>query len=194
MTSTILVDKVLSDVVCNHLINASVEQIDIASWLSTMNEDEFRRCCPLDHISCGMTSRDDGKKILLHIETIGHALMIQRYVEEVATAELCKMISLTDAFTPNGSSRVGVVWTLSVKRIDDRSCELTNSMVVHPTAEFMEFIAQHKIKFIDAVGGRQHVEGEHNRRETPLMADSIERLVIAQARQGGRSVGAARSN
>ena len=76
MSDTILVDKVLSDVVCKHLINAPLEQIDIATWLSNMSEDEFRRCCPSDHISCAKASRDDGTKILLHIETIGHALMI----------------------------------------------------------------------------------------------------------------------
>jgi hypothetical protein len=191
MTDTILVDKVLSDVVCKHEINARLEQIDIATWLSTMNEDEFRRCCPPDHISCGRTSRDDGTKILLHIETIGHALMIQRYVMDVATPELCKMISLTDALTPNGLTRVGVVWTLSVKRIDDRRCEFSNSMVVHPTAEFMEFIAQHRIRFNDAVGARQHVEGEHNRRETPLMAASIERFALNHAQKGSRSISAA---
>ena len=46
MTDTILVDKVLSDVVCKHEINARLEQIDIATWLSNMSEDEFRRCCP----------------------------------------------------------------------------------------------------------------------------------------------------
>jgi hypothetical protein len=64
-------------------------------------------------------------------------------------------------------------------------------MTVHPTAEFMDFIAQHKIKFKDAVGARQHVEGEHNRRETPLMAASIERMALGQADLPSRSVSAA---
>jgi hypothetical protein len=65
-----------------------------------------------------------------------------------------------------------------------------NCMTVHPTAEFMEFLAQHKIKFKDAAGARQHVEGEHNRRETPLIAASIERMVLRQPHQEGRSAGA----
>jgi hypothetical protein len=55
----------------------------------------------------------------------------------------------------------------------------------------MDFIAQHKIKFKDASGARQYVEGEHNRRETPLMAASIERMALGQANLPSRSIGAA---
>lgn len=50
---------------------------------------------------------------------------------------------------------------------------------------------QHKITFKDAAGARQHVEGEHNRRETPLMAASIERMALGHAHQGSQSIGAA---
>jgi hypothetical protein len=63
-------------------------------------------------------------------------------------------------------------------------------MTVHPTAEFMDFIAQHKIKFKEAVEARQNVEGEHNRRETPLMVASIERMALGQVQPESRSVGA----
>ena len=191
MTDTILVDKELSNSAYSHVINAPVEKVDLATWLFKLSEGEYRRCCSPDHISCGTTSTDDGKPMVINVEMIGHALMVQRYVAEIATASLCKMVSLSEAFTPNGRTHVQVVWTLSVKRIDENTCELTNSMTVHPTAEFMDFIAQHKIKFKDAVVARQHVEGEHNRRETPLMVASIERLALGQAHQESRSIGAA---
>jgi hypothetical protein len=69
---------------------------------------------------------------------IGKTLMIQRYAAEVATAALCRMVPVSDVFTPNGHTSVQVIWTLSVKRIDERSCEYKNSVVVHLTAEFME--------------------------------------------------------
>jgi hypothetical protein len=85
------------------------------------------------------------------------------------------MVSTCGAFTPDGRTRVQVIWTLSAKRIDDRTCEYTNSVVAHPTAEFMEFIAAHKITFEEAAAVRQHDGGDHNRRETPLFAPSIER-------------------
>ena len=60
------------------------------------------------------------------------------------------MVSVSDAFTPNGHTRVQVIWTLSAKRIDERTSEYTNSVVAHPTAEFMEFIAQHNMSFEEA--------------------------------------------
>jgi hypothetical protein len=127
----------------------------------------------------------------INVEMIGKALMIQHYVTEVAVPSLCRMVSVSDAFTPNGPTRVQVIWTLSVKRIDDRACEFTNSVIVHPTAEFMDFIAQHKIPFKEAAAARQHVGGEHNRRETLLFAASIERMALGQAHQERRSIGAA---
>jgi hypothetical protein len=177
MTDKILAE--LSNAMCSCVINCPVEKVDIAAWLFRLSEDEYRRCCPCDHVSCGTTSTDQGKPMLLNIEMIGHALMVQRYLTEIETPSLCKMVSVSEAFTPNGRTCVQVIWTLSVKRIDENSCELMNSMTVHPTSEFMDFLAQHKIKFRDAVGARQHVEGEHNRRETPLIAASVERMALA---------------
>jgi hypothetical protein len=38
----------------------------------------------------------------------------------------------------------------------DKSCEYTNSVVAHPTSEFMDFIAKHNIRFEDPAAQRQH--------------------------------------
>ena len=127
----------------------------------------------------------------INVEMIGKTLMIQHYVAEVATPALCRMVSVSDAFTPNGRTRVQVIWTLSVKRINDQTCEYTNSVLAHPTAEFMDFIAQHNIRFEDAAAARQHDGGDHNRRETPLFAASIERMALGHVRPEHRSLGAA---
>jgi hypothetical protein len=191
MTDTILVDMQISNATCSCVINAPVEKVDLSTWLFKLSEGEYRRCCPPDHISCGTTLTDDGKPLVLNVEMIGHALMVQRYVAETAIPTSCKLVSLSEAFTPNGRTHVQVVCTLNVMKVDENTCELVSSMTVHPTAEFMGLIAQHKIKFEDAVGARQHVEGEHNRRETPLMAASIERMALGQANSSSRSVGAA---
>ena len=190
MTDTILTDKQLSDVTYSCVINAPIERVDLATWLFKLSEGEYRRCCPPDHISSGTTLTDEEKPMVINVEMIGHALMVQRYVAET-TPTSCKLVSLSEAFTPNGRTRVQVVRTLNVKKVDENTCELVSSITVHPTAEFMDFIAQHKIRFMDAAGARQHVEAEHNRRETPLMAASIERTALGQATPLGRSIGAA---
>ena len=79
---------------------------------------------------------------------------------------------------------------VSVKKINDKACEYTNSAIAHPTVEFMDFIAQHNIRFEDTAAARRHDDGDHNRRETPLFAASIERLAPGQARAESRSAGA----
>jgi len=99
MNDTILADMQLSNAAWSCVINAPVERVDLASWLFKLSEDEYRRCCPPDHISCGTTLTDEGKPMVIKVEMIGHALMIQRYVAETATPTLCKLVSVSDAFT-----------------------------------------------------------------------------------------------
>jgi hypothetical protein len=176
--SDVILDRILSQSAYSHTINCPVEKVDIAAWLFHLPEAEYCRCCQPDHISCGTTSTDSGTPMSINVEMIGKTLMIQHYVAEAATPALCRMVSISDAFTPAGRTRVQVIWTLSVKPIDDKSCEYTNSVVAHPTREFMDFIAAHSMSFEEAAAARQHDGGDHNRRETPLFAASIERKAL----------------
>jgi hypothetical protein len=186
----ILTEKELSNSAHGHVIHAPIEKVDIAGWLFDLPEAEYCRCCPPDHISCGATTADDGEKMSINVEMIGTTLMIQHYVAEIATASLCRMVSTSDAFTPNGRTRVQVIWTLRVSRMDYKSCVYTNSVVAHPTSEFMDFIAKNNIRFEDAAVQRQRDGGDHNRRETPLFAASIERMALGRAHLERRNAGA----
>jgi hypothetical protein len=47
--------------------------------------------------------------------------------------------------------------------------------LAHPTEALLKFIAQHGMTFEQAAAARQHDGGDHNRRETPLFAESIAR-------------------
>ncbi len=181
MSDVILSDKTLSSSAFSHVIAVPIDKVDIAEWLFGLPEAEYQRCCPPDHISCGATVTDDGVRMSINVEMVGQTLMIQHYVAETATPQLCRMVSTSDAFTPNGRTRVQVIWTLSVRPVDDGHCEYTNSVVAHPTAAFMEFIAQHGVSFEQAAAGRQRDGGDHNRRETPLFAESIARRALARS-------------
>jgi hypothetical protein len=181
VSDVILSDKTLSSSAFSHVIALPIEKIDIAEWLFNLPEAEYQRCCAPDHISCGATITDDGTRMSINVEMVGQTLMIQHYVAEAATPQLCRMVSTSDAFTPSGRTRVQVIWTLSVKRIDDVHCEYTNSVVAHPTKTFMKFIAQHGMTFEQAAAARQHDGGDHNRRETPLFAESIARRSIGRS-------------
>jgi hypothetical protein len=182
MSARVLSDMKLSDSSYSHTIAVPVEKVDIPGWLFSLPEAEYQRCCPPDHVAAGSTTTDDGRPMSINVEMIGQTLMVQNYVGEITDKDHCRMVSISDAFTPNGRTRVQVIWDLSVKKIDANSCEYTNRVVAHPTEEFLDFIKQHNVKFEDAAAQRQRDGGDHNRRETPLFAESIARKALAKSR------------
>src|SRR3984885_2859516 len=173
MTDMIISDKQLSSSVFSHVINVPIEKVDIADWLFKLSVAEYQRCCPPDHIACGATSTDDGKPMSIHVEMIGRTLMIQHYVAETATPTFCRMVSVSDAFMPNGANAGASDLDPQREAHRRRKLEYTNSVAAHPTAQFMKFIAEHKISFENAVVAPQRFGRDHNRRETPLLAASI---------------------
>jgi hypothetical protein len=183
MTDIIRTDLVLSQSAFSHVINVPIEQIDIGKWLFNLAEAEYQRCAPLDHISCGTTRTDDGRPMSINVEQIGTGLVIQHYVGEVVSKQRCLMVSTSDVFTPAGRTRVQVIWELSAKGLSDGRTEYTNSVVSHPTEHFLEFIASHGISFEQAAHDRQVASGDHNKRETPLFAESIARAAVADAKR-----------
>ena len=60
-------------------------------------------------------------------------------------------------------------------------CEYTNSVTATPTEEFLDFIKQHGISFEQAAAARQAAGADHNRRETPLFAESIARKALVRS-------------
>ncbi len=110
----------------------------------------------------------------INVETIGDALVIQHYHAEIHEPLHCRMVSISDAITKNGRSKVQVVWDLSAKPLDDSNCEYTNHINAYATDEFLEFIKAHGITFEQAAVARQAASDAHNKEETPNFAKSIE--------------------
>ena len=171
--------RILSHSSFSHIVDAPIERIDIADWLFKLPEAEYQRCCPPDHIAADGPSTKNGGLMSTHVEMIGETVMIQHYIGEITEPHLCRMVSLSDAFTPNGRTKVRVLWKLSVKPINSARCVYTNSVTAFPTEEFLEFIKRHEISFEQAAAATQTAGGDHNRRETPLFAESIARRALA---------------
>src|SRR4029077_6216176 len=129
----------------SHIVDVPIERIDIADWLFNLPESEYQRCCPPDHIAGGATSMDNGCRMSINVEMIGETLMIQHYIGEITETHFCRMVSLSDAFTPNGRTWVRVLGELSVKPINSIRCEYTNSVTATPTKKFLDFIKRHGI-------------------------------------------------
>jgi hypothetical protein len=179
---SVVLEKLLSQSAFSHEIDVPFDQVDIADWLFNLPEAEYQRCCPPDHIACGATFTDDGRRMSINVEKIGTGLVIQHYVAEEATPSYCRMNSISDVFTPTGErSQVNVIWELIAEPIEGNRTRYTNKVTSHPTANFLDFIAAHGQSFEEAAAARQSASGDHNSRETPLFAESIARAARAKA-------------
>ncbi|ASG21302.1 hypothetical protein [Nitrospirillum viridazoti] len=177
----IVLDRILSQSAYSHEVDVPIEKIDIADWLFTLPEAEYLRCCAPDHIAAGVTTTDDGRRMSINVEMIGTGLVVQHYVAEKAGKTYCRMNSISDVFTANGRTQVNVVWELMAEAIDGNRTRYTNRVTAHPTDAFMDFLAQHGVAYEDAAAARQAAGGDHNRRETPLFAESIARRALTRA-------------
>ncbi len=172
-------DRTLSLSTVTATIHAPIEKVNIAEWLLNLPDAEYQRCSHA-HIAAGATTSDDGRPMSINVETIGDALMIQHYIAEVHEPHLCRMVSISDSITAAGRTKVQVVWELSVKKIDDQSCEYSNHIHGSVIDETMAFFAEHGISLEKAAAARQLASDTHNREETPNFAMSLERKALKQ--------------
>jgi hypothetical protein len=159
-------------------IHAPIEQVDLPTWCFSMSEAEYQSCSPA-HVSAGVTRAPDGRRMSINVEVLGGSPMVQHYVEEIAEPHHLRLVSNSDVFTPTGRVKVGVIWDLSLKKIDADTCEFTN--VVHSsfTPELLDSLAKQGIPQEAFQAARKPVSEAHNRQETPLFARSIERHALS---------------
>ncbi|MFM1721870.1 ester cyclase [Rhodococcus sp. PAM 2766] len=167
--------RVLSDSTCTHVVDAASDRVDIADWLFSLPEAEYRRCCPPDHITIGIGTADDGQPLSIGVETIGDALLIHHFVGEVAEPHHCRMVSTSEVVSADGRTTVDVTWELRAESTGDGRCTVTDRILISPTGDYFAFLDEHGIVFEDAAASCHAACGDHVRRETPLLADSIAR-------------------
>src|ERR1700761_2158033 len=135
-------------------IHAPIDKVNIADWLMHLPDEEYQRCST-KHLGAGITSNYEGQPMSLNVETIGDALMVQHYLFVVAKPDYCCMLSISDAITGNGRTKVQVKWELRATKIDDKTCEYSNEIHATATPQFLEFIKEHKISIDQAHAARQ---------------------------------------
>ena len=109
--------------------------------------------------------------------------MVQHYVEEVARPDHLRLVSTSDVFTPTGRTKIGVTWDLVVRKIDDKTCEFTNTVQSCATPELLDLLGKQGIPLDVFRGARKPISEAHNRQETPMFAKSIERHALQQGRK-----------
>ena len=175
----VLSDLVLSNSTVKVTIDAPYDLVDLPDWLSNLTDEEYQRCAPGEHKACAHGFTDDGRRETLNVEMIGATLTIQHAVHEVFEKYYLRLVSLSDALTPNGWTTSQGIWELRVTDNGDGTCELSNSILAHPTTEGMAFNAAHGITFEQAAAARQEASDAHNHREAPNYAGSIARRALA---------------
>ncbi|HEX9084072.1 MAG: hypothetical protein ACXVAW_19650 [Vulcanimicrobiaceae bacterium] len=161
-------------------INAPIENVDIPSWCFTLPESEYQACSPA-HCSAGATSTADGRRMSINVEILGGSLIVEHYVEEVGQRDHLRLASDSDVFTPTGRTKISVIWDLRVKKIDDKTCEFTNTVHSSATPDLIDFLGRQGIPLEVFRAARKPISEAHNRQETPLFAQSIERHALRQA-------------
>jgi hypothetical protein len=160
-------------------IHAPIEAIDIPSWCFGLTDGEYQACSPA-HCAAGATTASDGRRMSINVEVIGGSLIVQHYVEDIALPHHLRLLSDSDIFTATGRTKIAVMWDLRVRKVDDTTCEFTNTVHSSATPELIDFLGQQGIPFDVFRNARRPVAEAHNRQETPLFAKSIERHAKAR--------------
>ena len=92
-----------------------------------------------------------------------------------------RLVSSSDIFMPTRRIKVGVIWDLSVKKIDGNTCEFSNEVHRSFTPELLDSLAKQGIPREVFQSARKSVSEAHNRQETPLIAKCIERHALRNA-------------
>jgi len=161
------------------VVHAPIEKVDIPAWCFSLPEAEYQWCSPA-HYSAAVTTAPDGRRVSINVEVIGGSLMVQHYLEEVSEPDHLRLVSDSDVFTQTGRTKIGVTWDLRVVRIDDSSCELTNTVRSAATPELIELLTKQGIPVDLFASQRKPNSAAHNRQETPMFAQSIERHASSQ--------------
>jgi putative intracellular protease/amidase len=177
-------DRTLSLSTVTATIHAPIEKVNIADWLLHLPDAEYQRCAQA-HIAAGSSTTDNGRPMSINVETIGDALVVQHYVAEIHGSHFCRMVSISDSISTAGHTKLQVAWELSVKKIDERTCEYTNHIRSTAIDQTLDFLKKRNILFESARDARQHASHAHNQEETPKFAKSIEQKALALSLSSG---------
>jgi hypothetical protein len=172
-------DREIVDLSFTAIISAPIEKIDIPAWCFSLSEQEYQSCSPA-HITGGLTTASDGKRMSINVEIIGGSIIVEHYVETLGNKNHSILDSTSDVLTPSGRTTIHVTWELSVREVGAGKCEFTKRVKTFATEDLLAFLARQGIPFDQFRAQRQPAPVAHNQGEAPLFAASIERAALRQ--------------
>jgi hypothetical protein len=146
-------DNTLSLSTVTATIHAPIDKVNLADWILHLPDAEYQRCSTA-HLAAGATTSEDGRPMSIN-----------------TTSPKCTSQTIA-------TTKVQVVWELSVKKVDESTCEYTNHIHGSATEETLQFLNKHGITLEAAHAARQQASHAHNLEETPKFARSIEKHAL----------------
>jgi hypothetical protein len=160
------------------VINAPLEAIDLTEWVFGLTDKDYQACSK-DHIAAAASFTTEGKRMSINVERIG-SLIVQHYIEESSERGHCRLVSVSDTFGPEVSSRgqIGVIWEFFVESIGAATTKFTNLVEVKAVVGYEETLRRQGVTLEQAQQRSQSVLAPHNAEETLLFAKDIERKAL----------------
>jgi hypothetical protein len=83
------------------IMNAPMEKRDMPAWCFSLPERADQGCSPA-HVSAGLTTAPDGKRMSINVESIGGSLMVHQDVETLGRKDPLILDSASHVCTPTG--------------------------------------------------------------------------------------------
>jgi hypothetical protein len=157
---------VLADVVSEVIVDAPIDSLDLARWVYSMGDRDYRRCAR-GHIACGSSPLPGGARSSINVESVGGHLLVQHYEPEVLEPRHIRMVShASDMWIFRlFPARVRVVWDVSLHPRDDSSCTFRDHIRVEHKSRLLLFLS--RLALINWVVQR------HDDEETPHFAANL---------------------
>jgi hypothetical protein len=181
----VLSDRRISECSAQEVIDVPFECVDVAGWLFSLTNDEFKCCCAPDHISCGRAPTRGGQPLTVIVEAIGGSLLLEPFEAQIYRCDRCELVCLADVRLPSGRhTRAQIVWTTSVEALDDDHSTYTSTVSAYATEDLMRALEHIGTPFEALVASHQAASVDHSARETPRYADSVARWSSAAGLRG----------
>jgi hypothetical protein len=145
-------------------------EVDLEGWLYGMSDADYQRAAP-QHRALGVFHQD-GRRGMVNVEAIGHALLIQHYAEVTSGPAFVELRSArSQAYLMRvWPVRIGVRWTMAVEPATEGS-SMFRCTVETELSPVLAFLAR--------LTGVTHAIRRHTEVETTGFAADIERKLRA---------------
>ncbi|MEM9024425.1 MAG: hypothetical protein AAGB22_11820 [Bacteroidota bacterium] len=147
----------------NAIVMAPIDKIDLSTWLFTLKSEEYERCAAR-HLGCTQSKMMSGKRVMINVEQVAHAFMVQHFMETISEKNRVKVVSPHSVCWPNDlyMTRAAVTWELFLEPLTENTCTLYGNITVRTDDEIYASLIQDskEVEPDGDVSWKRHLEEE----------------------------------